>query len=715
MLKCAMETGPVFSGRPFHKTTCVEMKARNSVLQILFLLFSIPAFAQKDATKDSLLHQSRIHANDTNGVKAFIGLAENSYLENPAEAESYCRKANELAGKIHFADGEITACGWLAFLLEQRGSIDSALLYNERALALARSQGFRKSEGTILNNIAAIYKDRGRTREALSYYEQCIALKKEVADYAGLATTYNNIGLIYYNQGQIDLALEYYNKSLHVEDSLGRKGGIAISLHNIAGIYKDQGQYKEALEYGKRSLALHEEENDKYTMAYGMIFIGSIYEAEGQTALALQEYEKSLTVRESLNDKQGMAYSWRYIGAANEKLGNIDKARDCYSRSIALFAEVDDKSGMASVLTRLGNLELLSGNVARAKSLGLRSLEISQSLGYPVDIRDAAGLLNKVYRSEKSWENALEMNDLFIRMRDSILNEETRRSAMRDKFTYEFQKKESVLKAEQAAVVNRQKLLRNAFITGFILVLLLAGVLLNRYKLKLNANRELEKKNTLISQEKDRAERLLLNILPSDVAAELQDTGTAKAKDYESVTVMFTDFLDFTRVGEALSPQQLVSEIDYYFRAFDRIISKYRVEKVKTIGDAYMCASGIPGVYPDHAEEMVKAALEIRDFISRAKTERTAKGEPFFDIRIGINTGPLVAGVVGSTKFSYDIWGDSVNLASRMESNSESGKINISASTYELVKQHFNCSYRGKIEAKNKGQVDMYFVEAGLN
>ncbi len=219
-----------------------------------------------------------------------------------------------------------------------------------------------------------------------------------------------------------------------------------------------------------------------------------------------------------------------------------------------------------------------------------------------------------------------------------------------------------------------------------------------------------EQENTIITKEKQRYEELLLNILPYEVAQELKEKGKSEAKLFDHVTVMFTDFKDFTKIGEQMSAGQLVKEIDYCFSSFDKIIQKHGIEKIKTIGDSYMCAGGLPAINKTHATDVIRAALEIMEFMLKHKKEKEAKGETPFEIRIGINTGPVVAGIVGIRKFAYDIWGDTVNIASRMESSGEPGKINISGSTHEQIKDKFNCSYRGKILAKNKGEIDMYFV-----
>ena len=173
---------------------------------------------------------------------------------------------------------------------------------------------------------------------------------------------------------------------------------------------------------------------------------------------------------------------------------------------------------------------------------------------------------------------------------------------------------------------------------------------------------------------------------------------------------MFTDFKNFTQISEALSPSELVAEIHFCFEAFDHIIARHNIEKIKTIGDSYMCAGGLPVINKTNATDVVKAAMEIQQFM-RHRLQQGKNVKALSEIRIGIHTGPVVAGIVGVKKFAYDIWGDTVNIASRMESSGEAGKINISGSTYELVKEEFSCRHRGKVPAKNKGEIDMFFVE----
>ena len=221
---------------------------------------------------------------------------------------------------------------------------------------------------------------------------------------------------------------------------------------------------------------------------------------------------------------------------------------------------------------------------------------------------------------------------------------------------------------------------------------------------------EIEKQKLLLEGEKEKLETLLLNVLPESTVEELKVKGRATARNYNKVTVMFTDFKGFTSISESLTPTDLVAKLDSFFVKFDEIIEKYNIEKIKTIGDAYMCAGGIPIRNKSNPIDVVLAALDIQRVMLELNTEAKNKGENEWGLRLGIHTGIIIAGVIGIKRFAYDIWGDTVNVASRVETNGEVGKVNVSEATYQEIKDYFICEYRGKIYAKNKGDIDMYFV-----
>ncbi len=307
------------------------------------------------------------------------------------------------------------------------------------------------------------------------------------------------------------------------------------------------------------------------------------------------------------------------------------------------------------------------------------------------------------------------------KQRDLTMNEEALKSAINQ---FQMLKIETERLANRNSILEkdlkinelnetRQNLIKYFMLTVLIILSILAFILYKLYKSRHKNALDLAEKNEVISKEKNRSENLLLNILPYETAEELKQTGKAQTKHYDMVTVMFTDFKDFTKIAERMTPIELVDEIDFCYSAFDNIMEKYGIEKIKTIGDAYLCALGIAHASSSHKHNpsaMIEAAFDIIAFIEERKSNRLEEGKPFFEIRIGIHTGPLVAGVVGQKKFAYDIWGDTVNTAARIEQNSETGKINISADTYEFVKDKYQTTSRGNIEAKNKGLVKMYFL-----
>jgi class 3 adenylate cyclase len=213
-----------------------------------------------------------------------------------------------------------------------------------------------------------------------------------------------------------------------------------------------------------------------------------------------------------------------------------------------------------------------------------------------------------------------------------------------------------------------------------------------------------------LQREKEKSDNLLANMLPKGTAQEIMSKGKAAKTKYNFVTVLFSDIQGFTRIAEEMNPEVLIDELDRFFFHFDSVAEKYRIEKIKTIGDAYMCAGGIPERNRTNPVEVVLAALEMQKYMRAMRDDPANTAARFWDIRIGIHTGTIIAGVVGHKKITYDIWGDTVNTASRMESSGEAGKINISGTTHEFVKDYFTCDYRGRMPVKYKGDLDMYFV-----
>ncbi|MFT5168477.1 MAG: class 3 adenylate cyclase [Saprospiraceae bacterium] len=233
----------------------------------------------------------------------------------------------------------------------------------------------------------------------------------------------------------------------------------------------------------------------------------------------------------------------------------------------------------------------------------------------------------------------------------------------------------------------------------------------NTYVWKILTYKLIAKKNKTLAKEKKRGDQLLNNILPKEIASELMQTGTVIPRHYSSATIMMIDFKNFSGISKAITPEQLITDLDYCFTEFDEISERFRLEKIKTIGDAYLCVGGVPTSNTRHPFDCIEAAKVMIAFLNKWNEKRILKYQPVFEGRFGIHTGPVIAGVVGGKKFVFDIWGDAVNICAGMEKSGEVGKINISQTTFNLVKTIYECTHRGKIEIKNNEPIDMYFVE----
>ncbi|MEI7802163.1 MAG: adenylate/guanylate cyclase domain-containing protein [Bacteroidota bacterium] len=630
-------------------------------LLFLFILFnSVNVFAQ-NSEADSLLTVLKTEKDDSNKVNTLIALCKNNFSDNLDNALKFGVMAKELADKINF----------------QRGS------------------------AYALKNIGIVYYMQGNYPETLDYWNKALVLFRKLNDKIGEANILSNTGTIFFNNGDDTKALEYYLNSLHISEQTGNKLRIASALGNIANVYLNKtATLDKALEYFMKALPISEEVKDKNIMGSIDVGIGEIYLKKEKYDSALFYFQKSLI---PYDNTEFIPYSLNDIGKVYLKKQEFSTAIKYHQDAFDFAKKQDLKLDMVQSLNGLGKNYHLRGDAQLAISTYEQAEEIGKEVGAKYELKEIYEGLAGLFTEGNDFKNAYQYQNLLNAVKDSIYNLESDKKLGTLQFEFDIQKKETkinLLTKDQeikAKEIARQKLVRNGFIGGFAIVLLFAGVFF------LQRNR--------ISKEKKRSDELLLNILPEETAEELKATGRAKAKSFDLVTVMFTDFKNFTQASEILSPAELVAEINFCYSAFDRIISKYNIEKIKTIGDSYMCAGGLPSTSTTHPEDVVNAGLEMQHFIIEHKAERIKKGEPYFDLRLGIHSGPVVAGIVGIKKFAYDIWGDTVNTASRMESSGEIGKVNISGVTYELVKDKFNCIHRGKIEAKNKGQIDMYFVE----
>ena len=551
---------------------------------------------------------------------------------------------------------------------------DMGLEYGRQELELAKRLGLENDIARANSSLSNNYENKSDyanalkyAYEALAYFQKSGLKKKEI-------TQLCNIGVIFKNKGDKAEALKTDSIALKLNESVNDTNAKAMILGNIGNIYDRERNYIKALQYFSEALALNEALHNEDQAAVNLGNIANAYADQGLGAKAMEYYFKALKIYEAAGNKTGVALNLGNIGETY-----IDAAKDTARRAAPGSAIPADKQQCLAMA-----VDYLK------KAVGICT-EIDR-LDY---LMEYSGALSDAYALQGDYKDAFASYRQCITTRDSVDNLEKHKEFTRLQMNYEYGKREDAIKYQK-------KLSDERYIIG------IAGLMLFSVVVYRNL-RSQKKLNGLIYKEKQLSDDLLLNILPAEVASELKTKGTTDAKLFDNVTVLFTDFVNFTRASEKMTPQELIQELHNCFKVFDGITEKYSIEKIKTIGDAYLAVCGLPLPDANHANNIVMAAIEITEFM---KERQAQLGDRTFTIRIGIHSGDVVAGIVGVKKFAYDIWGDTVNTAARMEQNSESNKINISQTTYELVKDKFACQYRGEIEAKNKGMMNMYYISA---
>lgn len=572
---------------------------------------------------------------------------------------------------------------------------DTAIIIENSAKNLAEKIDFKPGLALALKQLGIVYYLQGNYIDAINTWQEALNTYKSYGNKTGVANMLSNQGAVYFNQGDDAKSLELHLQSLKMSEELNDTLRTVTSLSNIGAVYLNkQATYGKALDFFLRAHKLSKLINDKYLIGTASANLGEIYYRMNNDSTALIYLNEA---KEAYDGTEDLPYALNYIGKVYTRQKEFAKAISNHEKALAISEKLDTKLDMTQSLVGLGQAYEARGQAEPAIEHFKRAVEIGTTLNATTEIKDAYEGLAQAYADNKDFPNAFKYQNLLLAIKDTIYNINTDKKLGTLQFTFDLQKKENQISLMQKDS-ERQKLIRNGFVGGFIVVGAFAFIFFGQ------RNR--------ISKEKKRSDELLLNILPEETAEELKATGTAQSKSFDSVTVMFTDFKGFTQLSEKLSATELVGEINECFSAFDHIMQKYGVEKIKTIGDAYMAAGGLPRANSTHPLDVVNAAIAIQNFMNEHKAKKIAEGKLFFEIRIGVHTGPVVAGIVGVKKFAYDIWGDTVNTASRMESSGEVGRVNISGTTFDIVKDKFTCVHRGKVQAKGKGEIDMYFVQA---
>ncbi len=638
------------------------------LLFVLMLLssFNLHARLRGQAAIDSMKSILAVFGSDTNRIALLNNIALEYTNIDADSAMKNVEEALELAKKLNYKSGESRSCYIIGSILLDKGNMNDALKYQKMALSIAEDLDNKRGIGAAYCGIGNVYAYLNDIPNTLTSYFAALKVLEEVGDEGFQSNVLNNIGMIYSNQDKRVEGLSYFKSALEIRRKIGDEKGIASILLNIAGLQMANTEFETALIYLDSAFSIYQTLNDKNKLTECYLTIGNANKELNRNQQALPYYFAGLKLSEELKRT-------RYIGFFNTEIGLIHLKQKKYA-----LAE--------------GYLDKALDAAHKTEDIGL-IMSIDKHLS---DVYEQTGRVAKALKCYKAYKA----------LSDSVYSRDHKRKMALGLLQFNFDKKERAMKEAQEkkdilakTELRRQKVVKNALLGGIVVVLVFSGVLFTQ--------------RNKVKSEKKKTDNLLLNILPAEVAEELKAKGTTTAKHYNNVTVLFTDFVNFTKVAELLTPQELIDELHTCFKTFDQITEAYNIEKIKTIGDAYLAVAGLPVYSPQHAANAVNAAIEIRDFM----TDRRAKlGEGrTFSVRIGLHTGSVVAGIVGVKKFAYDIWGDAVNTAARLEQESDAGKINISQSTYELIEGKFDCFYRGEIEAKNKGLMKMYYVESKID
>ena len=497
--------------------------------------------------------------------------------------------------------------------------------------------------------------DLGDYRQSSEQLMQAIRLFESEDDARGVANTRVNLGALNYYLNQFEAAIRYWEQAALFFEKNGLSLRLGTVYSNLGSVFSEMNRLDSAEIYHRRALRIHEQANNRW----------------------------------------GQAQAWNNLGVTFEYAKRFDEALGCFRQARIFSDSIGDRVGAIRALLNGAAILEYQRHFAEALAANQEALNLLPSTGekplYRLAYLNLAGLYSVTGRYKEAYES-LEKYHLF---KDSLINEENTRFLQDMQLQYETEKKEREIallnheSEKQALRLERQRLL----LAGLLVIAVLLGALM-----------------WVIVRHQRRTDTLLHNILPVAVATELRDTGRVVPKRHESVTVLFADVVGFTELGHTLPPEELVGLIDRFYHAFDEIIGRYGIEKIKTIGDSYMCASGLPEANPQHALLMYRAAC---DMFQWARETAATSGNPLqLQLRIGIHSGPVVAGVAGKTKYAYDIWGDTVNMAARMEQFGVPGRINLSEATRELLGDAVQVELREPVEVKGIGWVRMYLAGA---
>ncbi|MEL6590578.1 MAG: adenylate/guanylate cyclase domain-containing protein, partial [Bacteroidota bacterium] len=499
----------------------------------------------------------------------------------------------------------------------------------------------------------ALELSREYPRESVEFNNEALTLAQTLRSREAIVEVHSNFGLVYMNQSKFNLARESLQKAIRLKKQLvARKLSPFFYNGSIAEDYR---------------------------------LLGICYDSSNDPKQAINAFKQGIPFAQKSKSPEQIAKLYNSLGEVQLKIEAFQDAQNSFQQALK-YAKTASNPRLTRIVERN-----LATNYALLESYLETQQYMMEAEAFAVEADSFASTIDVI---RDSLEYVQEDRQLIIGEKKLLEIERDRTQAERD----------LALSQTEALEQRQQKWFIGGIGGGVVALLTIIG-LVSRSNARKKHGQQME-------AEREKSVLLLHNILPTVVADDLLAKKRVPPKRYENVSILFTDFKGFTEIAAQLSPEDLVAELEFIFGEFDIIIEKYGLEKIKTIGDAYMAASGLPEekIGIDHALDAVAAAIEMQEIIRKWGILNRQKNKPVWELRIGLHSGPVVAAVIGESKFAYDVWGDTVNIASRMESNGEVGKVNISQTTYQLVERYCDCEARGNIAIKNRGEIGMYFA-----
>ncbi len=580
----------------------------------------------------------------------------------------------------------------LAYL--QLDKYEQTMKHFQDSYKLSLENNFYSQAGHSKNGYGMVWLSLGDYTKAMQSFQKSIEYFEKVDDKQGKAYASSNLGSVYYSLGNYDLSLENYLLSARINEELNNQEEIATNYNNIGTLHSEMNNSELAFNYFSKAVEIFTSLNDEEGLAYTYTNLGNFFFEYDYKEEAYKFYLKALTINTKLDNKNDLAQSFNNVASVLESNKEYDEAYKYYEYALKIYKELNNLEGIINSTNNLGTIEYRRNNLENALEFHTAAYKASKELKYNEGLESAIHNLSMDYQALGKPELALDFKSLYIELQQKTYSDKQSENIANAQIVYETEKKDADILKKASEIEAQKAKIKKQFI--MLVIALIVGVIITAL-------------SYLIYKERQKSEKLLLNILPKKVADDLKKYGKTEPENFENCSVYFSDIVSFTSTSENLEPKYLIDELSDMFTTFDGIMDKYGCERIKTIGDAYMAVSGMPTPDENHAENMIDAALDILE----ALEERAKTSEIKWRIRIGINSGKIVGGVVGVKKYLYDVFGDAINTASRMESNSEPMRLNISPSTYELVKDKkdkYIFTERTPIEVKGKGEIKMYFV-----